>query len=124
MSVHEPIGYANKWCNGPFYKFIGWDYTELLWKWNMPERGDYDDINRESPNVELIKFFIKRILYREYGKPLTYFDKRVIKDLRLHVKALSKVPTGYENFWKGVYETKDDDVFLSIMETNIASAWS
>ena len=109
--------------NGPFHKFYGWDYSELLWCWNMPDMGD-DDINLEQIKAVMDKCYEGGWGGWKWGQ--SFFERKATQDMRKYIRKLaqSEIGGGYSPFWRGLSLIKDDRVFLQMLYPVIGHAWT
>ena len=121
-NVYDSEPYVVYW-EKPFSHFQGWDFTELLYAWNMPVPVNDDYCLGQIRNI------IDRCAngyYVGYKRYNTHFQRKAIRDMRTFVKKLSdpEVAGGYAPFWRGLSEVEDDWVFLQMFSNNLAYAWT
>lgn len=114
---------TSNYNNGPFHRFYGWDYSELLWCWNMPSADD-DDLDLEQIKFVMDKCYNGR--YIGWERDQSFFERKATNDMRRYIRKLAQpdVGGGYSPFWMGLSLIKDDRVFLQMLYPVIGYAWT
>lgn len=99
-----------------FYKFDGFDYSELMSKWNL--FYDYDVYPIEDDYF--LKEFIDNFIMSEY----TRVSKRYIKDIREFCISMSEWGRYDSSFWKELAKIQDDYSFLRLFKPLVGYAWN
>lgn len=118
MNIEDCTLY-DKWGSTPFHHFYGWDYSELLWKWNI-----YYDMELFDGD-EHIQWLIDRCLHDIMFKGgLSRFGKVMLKDIKDYLTILSNMDTYSAPFWKGMLNVENDFEFLRLFSNNVGYAWT
>lgn len=120
--IRDGTTMTDNYHNGPFHRFYGWDFTELLWCWNMPTKDDDSDI-------EQVRFIITKCHeghYVGWKRCQSFFERKATKDMRRYIRKMAQpeVSGGYAPFWRGLSLVKDDFVFLQMLYPVIGYAWT
>jgi carbohydrate-binding DOMON domain-containing protein len=105
-----------------FYKFDGFDYSELMSKWNLFYDYNVYPIEDDYFLKEFIDNFIK---IKEWSDAeYTRVSKRYIKDIREFCIAMSEWDIYDSSLWKGLAEIQDDYSFLRLFKPLLGYAWN
>jgi hypothetical protein len=112
----------NDYWDGPFHRFYGWDYSELLWAWNMPSVDD--DIDLEQVREVITKCHEGH--YVGFKWKQSFFQRRATRDMRRYIEKLARPECSgwYAPFWRGLVKIRDDRVFLQMLYPVIGHAWT
>ena len=109
------------------YTFKGWDYTELMTCWNLPEIELMNDDHIESSEYlsQFIQYALAAVALSPEEQPR--FTRKALQNMRAYVDALiiaSEGDAGYSEIWKGLQKISSDFVFTQMFCVLVGHMWT